>query len=59
MNRVTAFDALLRNNLYHFLQRCASSFNFFIRSLQMSDAFHKSSIFLNYLTLMYNGDQLM
>jgi len=25
----------------------------------MSDAFHKSSIFLNYLTLMYNGDQLM
>jgi len=25
----------------------------------MSDAFYKSSFFLNYLTLMYNGDQLI
>jgi len=53
------FDALLRNNLYRFLQRCASSSNFFIQSLQMSDAFHKSSFFLNNLTLMYDGDQLI
>ena len=43
------FDALLRNNLYRFLQRCASSFNFFIRSFQISDAFYKSSFFLKYL----------
>jgi len=39
-HRVTAFDALLRNNLHHFLQHCASSSNFFIRSLQMSNAFY-------------------
>jgi len=36
---VTPFDALLRNNLYCFFQHCESSYNFFIRSLQMSDAF--------------------
>jgi len=29
---------------------------FFIRSLQMSDAFYKSSFFRNYLTLMWDGD---
>jgi len=54
------FDALLRNNQYRFLQRCASasSSNFFIRSLQMSDAFYKASFFLNYITLLYDGDQL-
>jgi len=46
-------------NLYRFLQRCASSSNFFIRSLQMSDAFYKSSFFLSYLTLMYDGDHLV
>jgi len=59
IHRVTTFDALLRNNFYRFLQRCASSSNFFIRSLQMSDAFYKSSFFLNYLTLTYDGDQLI
>ena len=59
IHRVMTFDALLRNNLYRFLQRCASSSNFFIQSLQMSDAFHKSSFFLNNLTLMYDGDQLI
>jgi len=52
---LTTFNALLRN-LYRSLQRCASSSNFFIRSLQMSDAFYKSSFFLNYLTHMYDGD---
>ena len=56
---VTTFDALLRNNLYPFSQRCGSSSNFFIRSFQMSDAFHKPLFFLNYLTLMYDGDQLI
>jgi len=56
-HRVTTFDALLRNNLNRFLRRCASS-NFFIRSLQMSDAFYKSSFSLNYLTVLYDGDQL-
>ena len=55
---VTIFYALLRNNLYRFLQRCACSCNF-IQSFQMSDAFYKSLFFLNYLTLMYNGDQLI
>jgi len=54
-HRVTTFDALLRNILYRFLQRCASSSDFFIRSLQMSDAFYKSSFFLNNLTLLYRG----
>jgi len=59
-HRVTNFDILLRNNnLYRVLQRCASSSNFVIRSLQMSDAFHKSSFFLNYLTLMDDGDRLI
>jgi len=46
-HRVTTFDTYLINNLYRFL-RCASSSNFFIRSLQMSAAFYKSSFFLNY-----------
>jgi len=55
---VRTFDAVLRNNLYRFFMRCASSSNFFIRSLQMSDAFYKSSFFLNYSTLLYGGDQM-
>jgi len=56
----TTFDTFLRNNLYRFLQLYASSSNFFIRSLQMTDdAFHKSLFFLNYLPLLHNGEQLM
>jgi len=51
------FDAVLRNNLHRFFIRCTSSSNFFIRSLQVSDAFYKSSFFLNYSTLLY-GDQM-
>ena len=54
---VRTFDAVLRNNLYRFFIQCTSSSNFFIRSLQMSESFHKSSIFLNYSTLLY-GDQM-
>jgi len=56
-HRIT-FDALLRNNLYRFL-RCASSSNFFIWFLHNSDAFHKFSFLLNYLTLLYDGGQLI
>jgi len=52
---VRTFDAMLRNNLYRFFIRCTSSSNFFIRSLQMSDAVYKSSFFLNYSTLLYGG----
>jgi len=47
---VRTFDAVLRDSLYRFFIRCASSSNFFIRSLQKSDAFYKSSFFLNYST---------
>ena len=54
---VRTFDAVLRNNLYWFFVRCTSSSNFFIQLLQMSDAFYKSSFFLNYSTLLY-GDQM-
>ena len=54
---VRTFDAVLRNNLYRFFIRCISSSNFFIRSLQMSDAFCKSSFFLNYSALLY-GDEM-
>jgi len=54
---VRTFNAVLRNNLYRFFIRCTSSANLFIRSLQMSDAFYKSSFFLNYSTLLY-GDQM-
>jgi len=32
--------------------------NFFIQSLQMSDAFYKSSFFLNYSMFLYDGAQL-
>jgi len=56
---VTTFDALPKNYLYRFLQRCASSSNVFIGSLQMSDAFYKSLFFLNCLTLLHDGDQLI
>ena len=52
---VNTFDAVLRNNLYRFFMRCTSSSNFFIPSLQMSDAFYKSSFFFNYSTLLYGG----
>ena len=55
---VRTYDAVLRNNLYRFFMRCTSSFIFFIRSLQMSDAFYKSSFFLNYSTLLYDGDRM-
>ena len=54
---VRTFDAVLRNNLYRFFIRCTSSSIVFIRSLQMSDAFYKSSFFLNYSTLLY-GEQM-
>jgi len=56
-HHVMTFDALLRNNLYRFLQHCVSSLNFFIRSLQMSDVIYKSSFFLKYFTLLYDSDQ--
>ena len=55
---VSNFDALLRNNLYRFFVRCTSSSNFFMRSLEMSDAFYKASFFFNYSTLLYDGDQM-
>ena len=55
---VRTFDAVLRNNLYRFFMRCASASNFFIWSLQMSDAFYKSSFFFNYSTLLYGGHQM-
>ena len=54
---VRTFDAVLRTNLYRFFIRYTSSSNFFIRSLQMSDAFHKSAYFLNYSMLLYGGDK--
>ena len=54
---VRTFDALLRNNLYRFFIRCTSSSNFIIRSLQMSDAFYKSSFFLNCSKLLYEEDK--
>ena len=45
--------------LYGFVRRCESSSNYFIRSLQTSDAFYKFQFFRYYLTLLYNvvGDQ--
>ena len=36
-----------------------SSSNFLIQSFQMSDAFCKSSFFLNFLMLLYDDDQLI
>ena len=54
---VKTFDAVLKNNLYRFFIRCSSSSNFFIQSLQISNAFYKSSFFLNYSTLLY-GEQM-
>jgi len=58
IHRITAFDTLLRNDLYRF-SRCASSSNFYIRYLHISDAFYKSLFFLNYLRLLYDSDQLI
>jgi len=55
---VKTFDALLRNNVYQIFVRCSPSSNYVILSLQMSDAFYKSSFFLNYSTFLYDGDQL-
>ena len=56
---IRTFDAVLRNNLYRFFIRCTTSSNFFIRSLQMSDDFYKSSFFLNYSTLLCGGQMAM
>jgi len=56
-HRIMTFDTLLINNLYRFL-RCASSSNFFIRSLHISDAFFKYAFFLNYSRFLYDGEQL-
>jgi len=44
---VRTFDALFRNYLYGCVRRC--------ESLQRSDAFYKSTFFLHYLTLLYDG----
>ena len=57
IQHIATFDTLLRNDLYRF-SHCASSSNFFIRSLHISDAFYKS-LFFNYLRLVYDGDQLI
>jgi len=55
---VVLLFALLRNNLYQFFIWCASSSRFFLFA-SMSDAFHKSSFFLNYYSsLLYDGDQM-
>ena len=43
---VRNFTAMLRNNLYRYFKRCATSSKFFIRSLQMWDLFYKTSFFL-------------
>jgi len=36
---IRTFDALIRNNVYAFVKRYTSSYNFLICSLQSSDAF--------------------
>jgi len=46
--------ALFENNLYRFLQRCASSSNFLSDLQKMSDDFYKSSFFLQYQMLLYS-----
>ena len=50
-HRVTTFHALLRHNVPLF--RCASSN--FLSSLFNPDAFHKSSFFLNCVTLLHDA----
>jgi len=45
---IETIDALMRNCLYAFVQRCARTSNFFIRSLQMSNAFQQISIFFSH-----------
>jgi len=41
------FDAFIRNNLYAFVQKSASTTSVFISSLQLFDTFYKSPIFPN------------
>jgi len=55
---VRAFDTLFIKYLHELIRRCESSSNVFIRSVQRSDAFRKSSFFLHYLTLLYDDDHL-
>jgi len=54
---VTKFDVLIRNNLYVFMQRWASSSNSFIRSLDLlPDTFYKSPFLsLSNKTFMYDS----
>ena len=55
---VRTFEALFRKYLYGFVGWGESSTNSFIRSLQRSDAFYKSSFIHHYLTLLCDGGQL-
>jgi len=55
---VRTFDAFLKNNLYSFFKHCASSSDFYIHLLLMSAASYKPLYFLNYLKLLYGGEQL-
>jgi len=55
---VKSFDILIEKQSVSVFKRGVSSSNFSLRSLQMSDDFYKSSFFLNYLTLLYDDEQL-
>ena len=52
---VRTFDAMFRNCMYGFVCQCEPISNSFIQSLQR---YNKYSCFLQYLTLLYDGDQL-
>jgi len=47
-------DTLIRNISDAFAERCASSTNFYIHSLQLSDAFLQISIFSRYVWLLHD-----
>ena len=56
---VRTFDAVLRNNFVLIFYTMHIFIQLFIRLLQLSNAFYKSSFCLNYYsTLLYGGDRL-
>jgi len=49
---------IINKKQYAFVQRCASSSSFFMRSFELSDAFHESPFFSHYPTLLQENDRM-
>ena len=53
---IVTFDALIRKNLFSFVQRCTASSNQCLKAIMQSDCFCKSSYVIRYNSLLYSAE---